>query len=141
VTNPSSRSRSTSRRRDSNSKCSLRVSNDGSPDSVTAFRGDMDPDIFNAQTRKLWGCGELRASARNRAISLSDKPTGTGATLVERAARKIDGGARPSLLLSLQLLKAAAPPKFPSPGLSRKSSDRKVTRLSLGQHPLNQLTR
>jgi hypothetical protein len=34
--------------------------------------------VFAAETWKLWGCGELRTSARNRAISLSVKPTGTG---------------------------------------------------------------
>ena len=37
----------------------------------------MDKDGFDLETRTLSGSGELGASARNRASSLSDKPTGT----------------------------------------------------------------
>jgi len=40
----------------------------------------MDCDTFDVEPPRRWGCGELRASERNRAISLSDKPTGTGTT-------------------------------------------------------------
>lgn len=43
---------------------------------------DVGSDIFtaSAETWKSWGSGELKASERNRAISLSVNPTGTGAT-------------------------------------------------------------
>ena len=40
----------------------------------------MDWDAFDVETSRRRGCGDLRASERNRAISLSDNPTGTGAT-------------------------------------------------------------
>ena len=38
----------------------------------------MDRYIFDAGTWRLWGSGELRASERHRAISLSVNPTGAG---------------------------------------------------------------
>jgi len=64
------------------------VSYGDSPDSVTAFREDVDRDIFNAET---WGCGRLRASARNRAISLSDKPTTFGSLVKNHCCAEVPG--------------------------------------------------
>jgi hypothetical protein len=45
---------------------------------VTAFGEDVDPNTFDVE--RLRDCSELRISARNRAISLSDNPAGMGST-------------------------------------------------------------
>jgi hypothetical protein len=76
---PSARSRSISRCRDSSSECSLRVSciNVVTPNSVTAVCEVVEKDAFDLEARRLRVVGELGASARNSASSLSDKPDGT----------------------------------------------------------------
>jgi hypothetical protein len=44
---------------------------------MTAVCEDVDKDGFDVEARRMGDGGELRASTRNRARSLSDKPTGT----------------------------------------------------------------
>jgi hypothetical protein len=51
---------------------------------VTVFGEDVDRD--KSDVERFWGCCELRASARNRAISLLVKPVGMGATGRERGS-------------------------------------------------------
>lgn len=53
---------------------------DASPDSATAFAEDVVGDSFDVTVELVWVCWEPRVCARNRAISLSVKPTGTGST-------------------------------------------------------------
>ena len=46
----------------------------------------MDRGTFDVEAPRWRGCGGLRASARNRASSLSDEPAGAGATGRERGS-------------------------------------------------------